>query len=142
MFLYFDLNTSNLCMEWVYHNKTLPFSVKRLRVIGESVETILINLWFPLGIVVLFGWKEFKPRFLSTFYIGLIFGEASVLYYHVLLGFGIYIYARIHIYYRLPANVLFFTGIICCSIIVLRNIRASVGHALSSFSNVYFISSS
>ena len=137
MFLYFDLNTSNLCMKWVYHNKTLPFSVKRLRVIGESVETMLSNLWFPLIVVVLFGWKKFKPRFSSTFYIGLIFGEASVIYYHVLLGFGIS--ARTHIYYRFPANVLFFTGFICCSIIVLRNIRASVSYVLSFCSNSYII---
>ena len=137
IFLYFDLKTSDLCVEWVYHNNTLPFSVKRLRVIGEGVETILINLWFPLTIIVLFGWKDFKQRFFSIFYIGLIFGEASMIYYHVLLGFGII--ARTHVSYRLPANVLYYTGIICCSIIIVRNIRGSGSYTVSSYSNSHII---
>ncbi|CAB4021475.1 Hypothetical predicted protein [Paramuricea clavata] len=61
-FLYADLNTTDLCLEWQSHNNTLPFSVKRLRVIGDSVEAVIANLWFPLTMVVVFGWKEFKLR--------------------------------------------------------------------------------
>ena len=80
-FLYIDLNTTDLCLEWQYHNNTLPFSVKRLRVIGDSVDITITNLWFPLTVVVLFGWKEFKLRFLSTFYVAFIFGETTVIYY-------------------------------------------------------------
>ena len=121
-FLYIDLNTTDLCLEWQYHNNTLPFSVKRFRVIGDNVGVMITNLWFPLTMVVLFGWKEFKLRFLSTFYVGFIFGETIVIYYLFLLVFGVY---DTHMYYRYPANVLFFTGIICCSILMLRNIRAS-----------------
>ncbi|CAB4043559.1 Hypothetical predicted protein, partial [Paramuricea clavata] len=121
-FLYVDLNTTDLCLEWQYHNNTLPFSVKRLRVIGDSVEAVITNLWFPLTMVVVFGWKEFKPRFFSTFYVAFIFGEMTVIYYLFLLVFGVY---DTHMYYRYPANVLFFCGIICCSILMLRNIRAS-----------------
>ena len=121
-FLYVDLNTTDLCLEWQYHNNTLPLSVKRLHLIGHSVEVMITNLWFPLTMVVLFGWKEFKLRFLSTFYVAFIFGETTVIYYLFLLVFGVY---DTHMYYRYPANVLFFTGIICCSIVMLRNIRAS-----------------
>ncbi|CAB3993390.1 Hypothetical predicted protein [Paramuricea clavata] len=121
-FLYVDLNTTDLCLEWQYHNNTLPFSVKRLRVIGDSVEAVIINLWFPLTSVVLFGWKEFKLRFLSTFYVAFIFGGMVIIYYLFLLVFGVY---DTHMYYRYPANLLFLTGIICCSIVILRNIRAN-----------------
>ncbi|CAB4034294.1 Hypothetical predicted protein, partial [Paramuricea clavata] len=121
-FLYIDLNTTDLCLEWQYHNNTLPFSVKRFRVIGDNVGVMITNLWFPLTMVVLFGWKEFKLRFLSTFYVGFIFGETIVIYYLLLLVFGVY---DTHMYYRYPANMLFFSGIICCSILMLRNIRAS-----------------
>ena len=121
-FLYIDLNTTDLCLEWQYHNNTLPLSVKRLRVIGDSIEAVIANLWFPLTMVVLFGWKEFKLRFMSTFYVGFIFGETTIIYYLFLLVFGVY---DTHMYYRYPANVLFFTGIFCCSILMLRNIRSS-----------------
>ena len=129
-FLYIDLNTTDLCLEWQYHNNALPFSVKRLRLIGHSVEVMIINFWFPLTMVVLFGWKEFKLRFLSTFYVAFIFGETTVIYYLFLLVFGVY---DTSVYYRYPANALFFTSIICCCILVLRNIRAnrSRNHTLS-----------
>ena len=122
MFLYVDLNTTDLCVEWQNDNNTVPLSVKRIRVIGDSVEAIIINLWFPVTAVVLFGWKKFKLRFLSTFYIAFIFGEATVIYYLFLLAFGVY---DTHIYYRYPGNILFFTGMICCSVVMLYNIRAS-----------------
>ncbi|CAB4043439.1 Hypothetical predicted protein, partial [Paramuricea clavata] len=59
-FLFIDLSTTDLCLEWQYHDNSLPFSVKRLRLIGHSFEITIINLWFPLTMVVLFGWKEFK----------------------------------------------------------------------------------
>ncbi|CAB3993388.1 Hypothetical predicted protein [Paramuricea clavata] len=129
-FLFIDLNTTDLCLEWQYHNNTLPFSVKRLRLIGDSVEAVITNLWFPLTMVVLFGWKEFKLRFLSTFYVAFIFGETTVIYYLFLLVFGVY---GTSVYYRYSANALFFIGIICCCILVLRNIRAnrSRNHTLS-----------
>ena len=122
MFLYVDLNTTDLCVEWQHHNNTVPLSVERIRVIGKSVEAVIINLWFPLTAIVLFGWKVFKLRFFSTFYIAFIFGEATVIYYLFLLAFGVY---DTHLYYRYPCNILFFTGIVCCSIVILRNIRAS-----------------
>jgi hypothetical protein len=133
-FLYIDLNTTDLCLEWQYHNNTLPFSVKRLRVIGDSVDITITNLWFPLTMVVLFGWKEFKLRFLSTFYVAFIFGETTVIYYLFLLVFGVY---DTHMYYRYPANVMFFSGIFCCSIVMHRNIRAS--DSTLSYSNCHIL---
>ena len=133
-FLYLDLNTTDLCQEWQYRNNTLPPSVKRFRVIGRSVEAVIINLWFPLTIIVLFGWKEFRRRFFSTFYVAFIFGETTVIYYLFLLAFGVY---DTHMYYRYPTNVLFFTGIICCSIIMLRNIRRS--DSTISYSNGHIV---
>jgi hypothetical protein len=119
-FLYLDLNTSDLCLDWQHHNNTLPFSVKRLRVIGDSVEAVITNLWFPLTSVVLFGWEEFKRRYLSTFYVAFIFGAMTIIYYLFLLVFVVY---DTSVYYRIPANLLFFSGIICCSFVILCNIR-------------------
>ena len=122
MFLYADLNTNDLCFEWQHHNNTVPSSVIRMRVIGRSVEVLIINLWFPLTAVILFGWKDFKLRFLPVLYIAFIFAEATVIYYLFLLAFGVF---DTHTYYRYPVNILFFTGLICCSIPMVRSIRMS-----------------
>ena len=119
-FVYLDLNTNDLCMEWEFHNHSLPFSQKRFRVIGHSVELIITNLWFPLTAVILFGWKEFKQLFLSTFYIAFIFGEATVIFYMILFIFGAY---GAHTYYRFLANLLFFVALISCCVVVVWKIR-------------------
>ena len=132
MFLYIDLNTTDLCVEWQHHNNTVPLSVMRIRVIGRSVETVIFYLWFPLSAVILFGWKVFKLRFFAIFYTTFIFAEASVIYNLLLLAFGVF---DTHMYYRYPSNILFFTGIICCSIVMVRSIRMS---AVSlSYSNLH-----
>ena len=106
----------------------------RIRVIGRSVETVIFYLWFPLTAVILFGWKVFKLRFINVLYIAFIFAEASVIYYLFLLAFDVF---NTHTYYRYPSNILFFTGIICCSIVMVRSIRMS---AVSlSYSNLHII---
>ena len=121
MFLYADLNTNDL---WQHHNNTAPSSVIRIRVIGRSVEMLIINLWFPLTSVILFGWKDFKLRFVTVLCIAFIFAEATVIYYLFLLAFGVF---DTHTYYKYPVNynILFFTGLTCCSIAMVRSIRMS-----------------
>ena len=121
LFVYLDLNTNDLCVEWEFHNHSLPINQKRIRVIGHSIEAIIINLWFPLTAVVLFGWKEFKQLFLSTFYIGFIFGEATVIFCMIFFIFGGH---GAHIYYRLLENLFFFVGLISCCVVVVCNIRS------------------
>ena len=120
--LYADLNTNDLCFEWQHHNNTVPLSVIRIRLIGRSVEVLIINLWFPLTAVILFGWKDFKLRFLPVLYIAFIIAETTVIYYLFLLAFGVF---DTHTYYKYPINILFFIGLICCSIVIARSIRMS-----------------
>ena len=122
LLLYADLNTNDLCFEWQHHNNTVPSSVIRIRAIGRSVEVLIINLWFPLTAVILFGWKDFKLRFFPVLYIAFIFAEATVIYKLHLLAFGIF---DTHTYYRYPSNILFFISIIICSIVMVRSIRMS-----------------
>ena len=134
MFLYIDLNTADLCIEWQHHNNTVSLSVMRIRVIGESGEAAIIYLWFPLTVVILFGWKVFKLRFISVLYIAFIFAEATVIYKLFLLAFGVF---DTHMYYRYPSNILFFTGIICCSIVMVHSIRMS--DVSLSYSNLHIM---
>ena len=134
MFLYVDLNTTDLCIEWQHRCDTVPLSVMRIRVIGRSLETVIFYLWFPLTAVIVFGWKVFKLRFINVLYIAFIFAEASVIYYLFLLAFDVF---NTHTYYRYPSNILFFTGIICCSIAMVHGVRMS---AVSlSYSNLHII---
>ena len=134
MFLYVDLNTNDLCREWQHHNNTVPLSVMRIRIIGRSLNMLIINFWFPLTAVILFGWKVFKLSFINVLYIAFIFAEAAVIYYLFLLAFGVF---DTHPYYRYPSNILYFTGIICCSIVMVRSIRMS---AVSlSYSNLHIM---
>ena len=134
LFLYFDFNTTNLCREWQHHNNTVPLSVVRIRVIGRIVEVLMINFWFPLTAVILFGWKDFKRRFFLVLYIAFIFAEATVIYYLFLLAFGVY---DTHNYYKYPGNALFFTSLICCTIVMLRGSRMSVVSV--SYSNLHIM---
>ena len=135
-FLYFHLKTFDLCLEWQSHNNSLPRTVNRFRVIGDGTEAVINNLWFPLTIVVLFGWNEFRQKFLYTFHVGFIFGEASVIYYLLLLVFDVY---DTHTYYRYPTNALFFAGIISCSVVVLRSIRASDNTVSYSNTHIFLL---
>ena len=130
IFLNVDLNTTDLCVEWQHHNNTVPLSVTRIRVIGRCVEAVIINIWFPLSAVILFGWKDFKLRFINVLYIAFIFAKATVIYYLFLLTFGVF---NTQLYYTYPNNILFFTGLICCSFVMVHSIR----HAVSlSYSNL------
>ena len=134
IFLYVDLNTHNLCIEWQHHNNTVPSSVIRIRAIGRSVVVVIINLWFPLTAVFLFGWKDFRLRYFSVFYIAFIFAEATVIYYLFLLAFGVF---DKHTYYIYPSKIIFFTGIICCSFVMVRRIRMSA--VAVSYSNLHIM---
>ena len=89
---------------------------------------------FPLTAVILFGWQDFKRRFFPVLYIAFIFAEANVIYYLFLLAFGVY---DTHNYYKYPGNLLFFTSLICCTIVILRGIRMS--DVSVSYSNLYIM---
>ena len=132
LFLFVILNTADLCREWQHQNNTVPLSVIRIRVIGVSVAIFMLYLWFPLTAVLLFGWEDFKRRFFRALYIVFIFAEANVIYYLILLAFGVY---NTHNYYKYPGNVLFFTSIICCTIVMQYSIRKSTVSV--SYSNLH-----
>ena len=134
LFLYVDLNTADLCIEWQYLNNTAPLSVIRIRVTGVVVEILIMYCLLPLTAVLLFGWKDFKRRFFPVLYIAFIFAEANVIYYLFLLAFGVFDAQN---YYKYPGNVLFFTSLICCTIVMLRGIRMSAVSV--SYSNFYIM---
>jgi hypothetical protein len=130
-FIYFDLRTCDLCFEWRSGNNTTPFSIMRIKLIGDCIEGFFLNLWFPASLIILFGWSEFKQHFFSTVYVGIVVGLMATLYLTFLLLFDLY---DTNVVYRIPGNMLFATGLIIGSLIVVRKIREI--HPNVSYSDV------
>ncbi|CAB3983265.1 Hypothetical predicted protein [Paramuricea clavata] len=63
--IYFDLRTVDLCSEWETKN-TFSLDIIRIRLLGKGVANLILYLSFPLTLIVLFGWKEFKRDYSST----------------------------------------------------------------------------
>ena len=118
--IYFDLRTCDLCSEWLAQNKTVSFDVKKIRLLGNGVEVMILNLWLPMMLTVLFGWKEFKRHYSLTIVIGILVGVVYTLYLSFLLLYDVY---DTNLWYRVPGNVTFIIGIIWGCVIVFRKIR-------------------
>ena len=88
-FLYWDLRVTDLCSEWVSMNHTLPFNAKRTRLIGKGFGLVLGYLWFPLTLVVLFGWSEFKRHYSAVVLVGQLAGLFATLYLCFLVLYGV-----------------------------------------------------
>ena len=62
--VYVDLNTANACIEWMYNNFTVPSNIQTVRIVGMSVALIPLFAWFPICIIMLWGFKQFKQNYL------------------------------------------------------------------------------
>ena len=75
--VYVDLNTYDICVEWVKVNVTLSSHVQTLRIVGMSVKLLPVYAWFPTCVAMLWGFRQFKEHylfrlFLCAFLTGLI----------------------------------------------------------------------
>ena len=62
--VYVDLNTTNACMEWMHNNFTVPSNIQIVRIVGMSVALIPLYAWFPICIIMLWGFSQFKQNYL------------------------------------------------------------------------------
>jgi preprotein translocase subunit SecF len=83
--IYFDLRTVDLCSEWEAKNYTLSFDVSRVGLLGRGVVTVILYLWVPLFLIVLFGWTEFTRHYSSTILVGQLAGLFNTLFLSFLL---------------------------------------------------------
>ena len=120
IFIYFDLRTCDLCAEWLAQNYTLSFDVMKIRLLGNGAEVIILNLWFPMSLTVLFGWNEFRRHYSLTILIGVLAGLLYTLYLSFLLLYGVY---DTKLWYRVPGNITFAIGIMWGCIIMIRKLR-------------------
>ena len=103
--VYFKLNTGDLCFEWKHHNNSISSFVRRWQLIGEDIDAIFLNLWFPMTLALLFGWKEFKSNYISTLWVGFVVGAVIVIYKTFLDVFNVFGTEMYKMYYRLEVLV-------------------------------------
>ena len=120
--IYFDLRTVDLCSEWEAKNYTLSFDVERIKLIGKVFQKVILYLSFPLSLIVLFGWREFKSHYSSTILVGQLAGLFNTLYLTFLLLYGIHDTRPIKSH-DVPAILTFAVAILWESAIVLRHIQ-------------------
>ena len=119
---YFDLRTVDLCSVWSNKNYTLSFEVARIRLIGAGFGNIVICLWFPFLLCILFGWSELKSRYSSVVLVGQLASLVSTLYLSFLLLYRV-VHPKTISSYDFPELILYpVVGALEC-IIVVRKIR-------------------
>ena len=118
--LVLDLNTVDLCYEKTLNWNTMPPIVQRIRVVSQSVEGFIIELWQFLIMLCMFGYSVLKKLNLLT--INLLAALVDVCYRLVLQTFGIYK----HSWMSYPLNALFGSVVLGNSFIIARHMAKHV----------------
>ena len=118
--LVLDFNTADLCYEKTLNWNTMPPIVQRVRVVSQSVEGFIIELWHISIMLCMFGYSVLKDLNLLT--INLLAAFADVCYRLVLQTFGIYK----HSWMSYPLNVLFCSVVLGNSFIIARHMAKHV----------------
>ncbi|CAB3983264.1 Hypothetical predicted protein [Paramuricea clavata] len=135
--IYFDLRTVDLCSEWEPKNYTLSFHIRRIRLIGNGFQKVILYLGVPLFLLVLFGWSEFKRHYSSTILVGQLAGLFNTLFLSFLLLYGIGDTSPIKAY-NLPGILIFAVANLWEFAIVVRNIQQN--HPTVSYSGRHICS--
>ncbi|XP_046857211.1 uncharacterized protein LOC124450631 [Xenia sp. Carnegie-2017] len=137
LFVWFDLQSYDLCFEWKNHsNNTIPFSVMRAKLIGDGIQTIILEMWLPGSLILLFGWNIFRRYYSSTIVLSLLTGVTATLFLAFLLLYNEY---DQHPYSRVPCNLLFVGNLIVCCIIVVCKTRQRLQHLLYTNRQVFAV---
>ena len=114
--LVLDFNTADICYEKTLKWNTMPPIVQRVRVVSQSVEGFIIELWHISIMLCMFGYSVLKDLNLLT--INLLAAFADVCYRLVLQTFGIYK----HSWMSYPLNALFSSVVFGNSFIIAKHV--------------------
>ena len=114
--LVLDFNTADLCYEKTLNWNTIPPIIQRIRVVSQSVEGFIIELWHFSIMLCMFGCSVMKD--LNLLAMNLLAAFADACYRLVLQTFGIYK----HSWMSYPLNALFSTVVFGNSFIIARHI--------------------
>lgn len=114
--LVLDFKTAELCYEKTSNWSTMPPIIQSIRVVSQSVEGFIIELWHISIMLCMFGYSVLKDFNLLT--INLLAAFADVCYRLVLQTFGIYK----HSWMSYPLNVLFSSVVFVNSLIIAKHV--------------------
>ena len=117
--LYFGVNTSSICYQHMMDNKSLPQQVMKYVITGHDVEAMVLNFWFQLTLMLLFGWNEFKRHYLSTLLLGFLLGSSVVVYKTTLFWLKIDFTQTKN---RYPGNAIFLFGVMYSGYLVAKKV--------------------
>ena len=79
--VYVDLNTNDVCIEWMHKNLSVPSHVQKVKIVGMSVKLLPLFSWFPVSVAMLLGFTKFKQNYLvSLFFCALVPGSITCVY--------------------------------------------------------------
>ena len=114
--LVLDFNTADLCYEKTSNWNTMPPIIQNIRVVSQSVEGFIIELWHFSIMLCMFGCSVMKD--LNLLAMNLLAAFADACYRLVLQTFGIYK----HSWMSYPLNALFSSVVFGNSFIIARHI--------------------
>ena len=114
--LVLDFNTARLCYEKTLNWNAMPPIIQSIRVVSQSVEGFIIELWQCFIMLCMFGYSVMKD--LNLLAINLLAAFTDACYRLVLQTFGIYR----HSWMSYPLNALFSTVVFGNSFIIARHI--------------------
>ena len=78
--VYLDLNT-DVCMNWMHKNLSVPSHVHTVQRVGTSVKLLPLFSWFPASVAMLLGFRKFKQNYLvNLFFCALVSGSITCVY--------------------------------------------------------------
>ena len=139
LFAYLDMETTDKCAGIESRlNTSIPVTVLKWKLIGESFQALLLNFWFPATFALLYNGKLSLKKLKSLFYIGLIMGILVVIYKTYL-----FIYDGSHFQdpkYRYIGNSIFFTGVILNCIKIAHVTKQSAKSIVLKIGQIFMFS--
>lgn len=62
--VFVDLNTKDVCIEWMHKNLNVSSRMQIIQRVGMSISALPVMLWFPASIIMLWGFKDFRKNYL------------------------------------------------------------------------------
>ena len=84
--VYVDLNTSDICIEWINKNITLPSHVQTLRAVGMSLKLLPMFAWFPICVAMLWGFTEFKKNYFLRLFTCAFLTASTTCVYRIIMS--------------------------------------------------------
>ncbi len=78
--VYVDLNTTDVCIEWMHKNLSVPLHVQKVQIVGMSVKLLPLFSWFPASVA------KFKQNYLVILFFCALAPGSITCFYRVVMS--------------------------------------------------------